>query len=156
MNLTHDQITIKNEQFYNEKIDILKSEKATIILFDGECNFCNSTVNFIIKNEQGSSLFFSSLQSKAGQKILKDNRLPADNKSILFLADGVVHQRSEAVLNILAKMRRPYYYLVVFKILPLWFRDFIYNVVAKHRKSIVTKKVSCEIPSPQVLDKFLM
>ena len=40
-----------------------------LVLFDGVCNLCNASVDFILKRERGNSLRFASLQSDIGQDV---------------------------------------------------------------------------------------
>ena len=49
-----------------------RNNKA-IILFDGVCNLCNSSVNFVIRHDKKNHFLFAPLQSEIGKKILVEN-----------------------------------------------------------------------------------
>jgi predicted DCC family thiol-disulfide oxidoreductase YuxK len=46
-------------------------QEHPVILFDGVCNFCNATINFIIQRDKKRVFRFAALQSEAGQRLLK-------------------------------------------------------------------------------------
>jgi predicted DCC family thiol-disulfide oxidoreductase YuxK len=50
-----------------------------IVLFDGVCNLCNDAVQTIIKRDKKQQFLFASLQSEAGQALLKKFDRPLDD-----------------------------------------------------------------------------
>jgi predicted DCC family thiol-disulfide oxidoreductase YuxK len=61
-----------------------------IVLFDGICNFCNSTVLQIIKYDKANKLKFSSLQSDFGKKTLKSLKMEEDNlNTLIFIKNSI-------------------------------------------------------------------
>ena len=130
--------------------------KKKIILFDGICNLCNSSVQFIIRNDSKNHFMFASLQSKYGQKFLIENKLNASNFDSIFLIDGKdFYQKSDAALRIAKKLNSPVNLLAVFLIFPKFLRDFGYNLVAKNRYRFFGKQKNCWIPSKELQNKFL-
>ncbi|MBQ0148299.1 MAG: thiol-disulfide oxidoreductase DCC family protein [Flavobacteriaceae bacterium] len=131
-------------------------KKDKIIFFDGVCNLCNSTVQFIIENDSQNKFHFSSLQSNFGQKFLEENNLKTENfDSIILLENNEVYQKSDAAIKIASHLDSPYNYLMLFSILPKFIRDFFYSIVAKNRYRIFGKKESCWIPTAELRSKFL-
>lgn len=131
-------------------------KKDKIIFFDGVCNLCNSTVQFIIENDSQNKFHFSSLQSNFGQKFLEENNLKTENfDSIILLENNEVYQKSDAAIKIASHLDSPYNYLKLFSILPKFIRDFFYSIVAKNRYRIFGKKESCWIPTAELRSKFL-
>jgi predicted DCC family thiol-disulfide oxidoreductase YuxK len=127
----------------------------SVILFDGVCNLCNGFVGFIIERDHQKVFRFSSLQSEFGQVTLKAHHLPADEfYSVILLQNGQVFQKSDAVLRI-ARQLPGYKWLTVFKILPRFFRDFIYELVARNRYRLFGRQDSCMLPSKELLGRFL-
>lgn len=130
------------------------SEK--IILFDGVCNLCNSSVNFIIDHDRDNLFKFASLQSDAGQKLLKKFELNTNEfNSIIFVDNGKYFNESSAVLRIVKNFPGLWKALYAFIIVPPFIRDFIYNIIADNRYKWFGKKESCRIPTPDLKSKFL-
>ena len=127
-----------------------------VILFDGVCNFCNSSVNFIIDNDKNNTFKFASLQSVFGQKILKKFNLPVDSFSTLILTDGnTYYTRSSAALRIAKHLRFPYNLFYAFIIVPPFIRNLFYDIIARNRYKWFGKRDSCRLPSPEERDKFI-
>ncbi|MCT6869600.1 DCC1-like thiol-disulfide oxidoreductase family protein [Apibacter sp.] len=131
--------------------------KKYIILFDGVCNLCNSTIQFIIKRDKKNLFKFSSLQSEFGQNFLKDRNLSTkDFNSIILYETGIAYYtKSTAVIKIAQKLGFPYNLLSVFLILPALIRNPIYSYLARNRYSWFGKKESCMVPTPENMKKFI-
>ena len=127
-----------------------------IVFFDGVCNLCNSTIQFLIKKNDKKSLRFSSLQSNFGQQFLKDNKLQvAKFESIYYLKNNILYSHSSAVLEILKELKGIYPYASILKIIPKFIRDEVYKWIAKNRYRLFGKQESCWIPSPDLKDRFI-
>src|SRR6187551_1304589 len=104
-----------------------------VILFDGLCNLCNSSVQFIINRDSKGSFKFASLQSSTGKHYLELFQLPTDQLySIILIKDGILFQRSNAALEIVKSLEGLWPALYVLKIFPSNFRDWVYNIVARN------------------------
>ena len=128
-----------------------------IILFDGVCNLCNSSVQFIIKRDKKDVFRFVALQSELGQEICNYVGVnPKITDSIILYEPGKAYYlKSEAALKIVAEFHSVYTLLVIFKIFPIGIRDSIYDYVAKNRYKWYGKKEQCMIPTPELKAKFL-
>ena len=127
-----------------------------LVLFDGVCVFCNSSVDFILQKEKDDTLMFTPLQSKLGIEILKQYDYPVDYQdSILFLVDGKLLNKSSAALMIAGYLKSPYSWLRFFKIVPGFIRNAVYSLIAKNRYRIFGKFDACMVPSPQLRRRFL-
>ncbi len=116
-----------------------------VILYDGICNLCNSSVRFILKHDTREKFLFSSLQSDASKKLLLHlNYKIIEMNSILLVENGQIHEKSDAVLKIASGLRFPWNLTTVFRILPRKVRDSIYDSVARNRYRWFGKKDSCE------------
>jgi len=127
-----------------------------VILFDGVCNLCNSSVQFIIKHDKKRIFRFASLQSEFGKKII--SRFDLKNKnidSILLYENSSVSDKSTAVLFILKKMGGIYSVLYALIILPKFIRDGIYDFVARNRYRWFGKQESCMIPTTELKKLFI-
>jgi len=127
-----------------------------IILFDGVCNLCNSSVNFIIDRDKKNVFKFAALQSETGQKFLdKFGMNKNDFDSVVLLDENKFYSKSTAALMIIKEFPSLWKALFVFIIIPAPLRNFFYDLVAKNRYSWFGKKDSCRMPSPELKNKFL-
>ena len=132
------------------------SDKHQIILFDGVCNFCNSSINFVIDHDPKKHFKFASLQSDIGQEILtKFSKNTKDFDSVILLKDNQLYEKSEAALEITKHLSGFWKYLSIFGILPTFFLNFFYDIVAKNRYKIFGKADSCRMPTPDLKERFL-
>lgn len=127
-----------------------------IILFDGDCNFCNYWVNFILKNDFNDKFLFASLQSEFGKKQLTKHKISHIAFDTFILIDNDNYYiKSDAAFLVLKDLK---HWLKVFsylKIIPKNFRDFIYDFIAQNRKKIFSTRSYCIIPSDKDRKKFL-
>ena len=106
-----------------------------IILFDGVCNLCDSSVQYVIKHDKKDIFRFVSLQSELGQNILKHIGInPIHTDSIVLYEPGIsYYYKSTAALHIAKGLSGIFTFATVFQILPTGLRDFVYDYVAKNR-----------------------
>ena len=127
-----------------------------IILFDGVCNFCNASINFVIDHDPEKHFKFAPLQSEIGQDILrKFNKNTEDFDSVILLKDNQLYQKSAAALQITKHLSGYWKYLSFFNILPSFFLNFFYDIIAKNRYRIFGKTDSCRMPTPDLKERFL-
>lgn len=132
------------------------STKYEIILFDGVCNFCNASINFVIDHDPEKHFKFAPLQSEIGQDILrKFYKNTEDFDSVILLKDNQLYQKSAAALEITKHLSGSWKYLSFFSILPTPFLDFFYDIIAKNRYRIFGKADSCRMPTPDLRERFL-
>ncbi|MBP6424317.1 MAG: DUF393 domain-containing protein [Flavobacterium sp.] len=128
-----------------------------IILFDGLCNLCDGTVQFIIKRDTKDVFRFVSLQSDLGRKLLQ--KLPIEfqliDSVILYESEKVFFYKSQAVFEIVKSIGGIYYCLLIFKLLPNTITNAVYDFIAKNRYRWWGKKESCLVPSKDLQSKFL-
>lgn len=127
-----------------------------IVFFDGVCNLCNSSVQFIIKRDKLDTFRFASLQSEVAIALLPKELVSEDNlQSLVLLQNEKVLTRSSAALNIARKLQGLWPALFVFIIVPLFVRDTCYDIIARNRYKWFGKKDQCMVPSSEIKDKFL-
>lgn len=128
----------------------------SIVLFDGVCNLCNSSVQFILKRDRRERFVFASLQSNKGQEILRRFELPTSNFNSFILVDnGKIYTRSSAALRMLKLLGGGWQFFFAFIIIPPFIRNAIYNLIARNRYKWFGKKESCWIPTPELRERFL-
>lgn len=128
-----------------------------IILFDGLCNFCDASVNWIIRHDTEGRFRFAALQSSAGERLQRELGLGTSALDTLVLVEGGrVHRRSGAVLRILRRLRWPWPVLFGLIAVPALIRDSVYGVLARRRYRWFGRKDECMVPEPQVRSRFLV
>jgi predicted DCC family thiol-disulfide oxidoreductase YuxK len=126
-----------------------------IILFDGICNFCNSSVQFIIKRDPAGYFKFASLQSDTGQQLLKRYGVSKEIDSLIVIEEQKVYIKSKAALQICRKLTGFWRFFSILMVLPPIFRDFLYDRVAKNRYNWFGKSDSCMLPTAEMKKRFL-
>lgn len=127
-----------------------------IILFDGVCNFCNSSVNFIIDRDPKNYFTFGALQSIKGQALLQRYDLSQTALDTLILIEGKqIYPRSTAALRIAKRLSGLWPLFYCFVIIPRFLRDPIYDLIAKYRYKIFGKREVCRVPTAEERARFL-
>jgi len=126
-----------------------------IILFDGVCNFCNSSVQFIIKRDPNAKFNFASMQGDAGKELLNNHSLNDYNSSFVYIDEDKAYVKSTAALRICKDLKGFWKLCYLFIIIPAPIRNFFYNILANNRYKWFGKRDSCMIPSPDVRKRFL-
>lgn len=127
-----------------------------IVLFDGVCNLCNTSVNFLIDRDPEGRFVFGALQSEEGLAVLRKHGLPEYYFDSIVLIEGRnVWTASDAVLEISRHMPGLWPALRVFRIVPKAIRDAVYNWIAANRYRWFGKRESCRLPTPEYRSRFL-
>lgn len=127
-----------------------------IVLFDGVCNLCSSSVQFILKRDKKDQFLFGSLQGNYGQQILKQYNLPTDTfNSFMLLEGNKLYTRSSGALRMLKYIGGGWSLLYIFIIVPKFIRDAVYNLIAANRYKWFGKMNECWLPRPEWKTKFL-
>ncbi len=131
-------------------------EVKEIVLFDGYCNLCNSSVQFLLRHEKNDALYFASLQSEYGQRLLQQHGLsPEQNNSVVFIKEGKVLLKSSAALHLCKRMKGLYPLLIIFLIIPPFIRNAVYEFVARKRYAWFGRSEQCMIPDEKLKRRFL-
>jgi predicted DCC family thiol-disulfide oxidoreductase YuxK len=127
-----------------------------LVLFDGVCNLCNASVQFIIEHDSEGKIMFCSLQSERGQAILQHLGMKTDDfDTFIFIENGEAYTRSAGILKEVSYFDGWWRFLSIFRIVPRPIRDFFYNIVAQNRYRWFGKKESCWLPTPELKARFL-
>jgi predicted DCC family thiol-disulfide oxidoreductase YuxK len=134
----------------------IKSTQNPIIFFDGICNLCNSSVNFIIDRDQNRYFRFSALQSDAAiENLTTLEPTHSDLGTVILLENGTVYAKSTAALRIARKLDGLWPILYVLIIIPPFLRNFIYDFIARNRYKWFGKLDTCRIPEPELKSLFI-
>ncbi|MCZ7604117.1 MAG: thiol-disulfide oxidoreductase DCC family protein [Melioribacteraceae bacterium] len=131
------------------------SRAEQIILFDGVCNFCNGSVNFLIKRDSKGIFKYAPLQSEIGQNIIAKYNIRETVDSIILLKENNIYIKSNAVIEIIKELKWYWKMLIIVKILPKKFRDLLYDLIANNRYKWFGKMDSCMIPDENVKSRFI-
>ena len=128
-----------------------------VLFFDGVCNLCSGVVQFFIRNDKKGQFLFASLQSKAGEKALREaqQRLGTRPDSVLLYTNGQYFIKSNAVITALSMLGGGWSLSKAALILPGFFRNAIYDWVARNRYKWFGRQDACMIPSPELKARFL-
>jgi predicted DCC family thiol-disulfide oxidoreductase YuxK len=128
-----------------------------IVLFDGTCNLCNATIGFVIPRDRTGRLRFASLQSAVGQELLRRHGIPAPSTpdSIVYIEGERAFTRSDAALAIAGRLDRPWPLCGLFWYVPRSLRDAVYSFVARNRYRWFGRTETCQLPTPELRDRFL-
>lgn len=131
-------------------------DNRPIIIFDGVCNFCNGSVNFIIKRDAAAVFAFTPAQSETAKALMEQHHIPnLANDTFILIKNGTCFTRTNAALEITKDLSGFWFLFRIFKLLPTSFRDIFYDALAKNRYKLFGKKDSCMVPSQNIKDRFI-
>jgi predicted DCC family thiol-disulfide oxidoreductase YuxK len=129
---------------------------GAIVLFDGVCNFCNSSVNFIIEHDKAGYFKFAPIQSETGEELIaKHGITTADTDSVIVVENDRAYTYSSAALRIAKQLDGIWSWSYAFIIVPKPIRDLAYRVFAKHRYRLFGRQDACMMPTPEIRARFL-
>jgi predicted DCC family thiol-disulfide oxidoreductase YuxK len=127
-----------------------------VVLFDGVCQFCNSSINFLIDRDAQSRLRFAALQSATGQALLRKFGLRTTQFDTLVLVEGEhYHLRSTAAIRIASYLGGWWRLSAGALFIPAFLRDFAYDVIARNRYRWFGTLDACRVPTPDIRQRFL-
>jgi predicted DCC family thiol-disulfide oxidoreductase YuxK len=127
-----------------------------VILFDGVCNLCNQSVQFVIRHDPRSNFRFAALQSDFGQSVLREHHLHDEELlSVVLLTGTRVYERSRAALEIARRLNGLWPLMYVFVIVPPFIRDLVYDWIARNRYRWFGRRDECMIPTPELRARFI-
>jgi predicted DCC family thiol-disulfide oxidoreductase YuxK len=133
-------------------------EDGPIVLFDGVCNLCNATVQWLLDRDEDERLRFASLQSEAAAGVLRDAGIddPSSLPDSIVLVDQVgVHIRSAAALRIGGTLGFPFSLGRLGLLVPRPIRDGVYALIARNRYRWFGRRDVCMRPIPELAARFL-
>ncbi len=137
-----------------------ESNPKHIVLFDGVCALCNHSIDYLIKLDKTLKLKYAPLQGETAKAIFNRNTIDDDSlKSIIFVQKSGdnerIFKRSDAVLESLKTVGGFWEIAAIFKIIPRFIRDSIYDFIARNRYKWFGKYDSCRLPTPEERELFL-
>jgi predicted DCC family thiol-disulfide oxidoreductase YuxK len=130
--------------------------KHPILLFDGVCNLCNASVQFVLKRDPEGRFRFASLQSEAAQELLAQfEHAPADLSTVVLIENGQLYTKSDAALRAARRLPGLWPLLYGFIILPRFLRNGVYDWIARNRYRWFGREEQCMLPRPEWKERFL-
>nr|WP_320120489.1 thiol-disulfide oxidoreductase DCC family protein [uncultured Marinifilum sp.] len=131
------------------------SNSNPIVLFDGVCNFCNTTVRFVLAYNRAENIRFSPLQSDFAKQLLAQHNLSSDDiDTVVFVQDNKAYTKSSAAFQIARHLIYPWKTLYYLKHTPKNITNWIYDLIARNRYSWFGKKNQCMVPKPEWRERF--
>jgi predicted DCC family thiol-disulfide oxidoreductase YuxK len=130
-------------------------QNKPVILFDGVCNLCNNSVQFVIKRDKENRFQFASLQSEFGQNLLSQYKLSSgDFDSFILLENDTLYTKSTGALKVLSQLHN-WRWARILLLVPKFIRDAVYSFIARNRYRWFGKREACWVPTPELKAKFL-
>ena len=135
--------------------DVSQPSEHPLVLFDGDCNLCNNSVQFILKRDPKAQFRFASLQSQAGRAAIEALGVGDLPDSIMLICAGKLQVKSTAALAIARGLRWPWPLLSVLWLVPYPLRNLVYDWIARNRIRWFGKREQCWVPTPELRTRFL-
>ena len=129
--------------------------KKQLVLFDGVCQFCNGSVQFIINRDPNNQFLFAPIQSPLGQALMEHYQLVDEPDTFVLVSEGGFLTRSDAVLSTVKKLSGLWPIFSVFKVLPKRLRDAAYTLFGRYRYKLFGRLETCQIPTDELKAKFI-
>ncbi len=127
-----------------------------VIVFDGVCNVCNASVNFVMARDPDRKFRFGTLQSEAAQQILKELEVSTEDFETFLLLEGDrVFTKSTAALRVVRQLGSLWPLLYALMIIPRPIRDAFYDAIARNRYHWMGKSETCRVPTPTDRERFV-
>lgn len=147
----------------NDKVQQLLT-KQPILLYDGECVFCNRSLQFFLRREKKldpastkriNLLHFAPLQSEAGLALRTYFEIDEKVDSLILIKEHSAYIKSCAALRLTLYMKGLWPLLVVFVIIPPFLRNIVYDFIAKRRKKLFGRSENCQLFSKEENERML-
>ncbi|TLX77632.1 DUF393 domain-containing protein [Labilibacter sediminis] len=140
---------------YIGNVKFMKSEEH-ILLYDGYCNLCHWSVRFVIRNEKCSVIQFAALESDYAKKLLQQYNIdPIHIDSVVFISNQKAFVKSKALVEITLFLKTPYSWFRLFKFVPSFLLDGVYDMVARFRYKIFGKVDYCQIQNHKIKGRLM-
>lgn len=128
-----------------------------VLFFDGVCNLCNRSVQFVIRHDKVGKVKFATLQSAAGQDAQKEvlaalGRIP---DSLILMDNGRFYTQSDAALRLAGYLDGAWRWLRLLRIIPAFIRNPAYRFIARNRYKWFGRQDACMLPTPGLQSRFL-
>ncbi|WP_079526196.1 thiol-disulfide oxidoreductase DCC family protein [Halobacillus hunanensis] len=134
---------------------LVDTHNHSLIIFDGVCNVCSKTVQFIIRHDRQRHFRFASLQSDIASSLLTVHFPNMELDSIVLIEGDKAFSKSTAVLRICRKLDGFWKAAYVLILIPKPLRNVLYRWFAKRRYQFFGKQDTCMTITPEIRNRFL-
>ncbi len=131
----------------------IDDSKNIILFYDGECGFCNSSVQFVLKHRTHNHIYFATLQSDFAKEQLNKRGIDIKMDTLYVLKNNIVYNKSSGGLQLTSELSFPFPLFKVFYIIPKFIRDAVYSFIAKRRHTI--QNGFCVLPTEEEQELFI-
>lgn len=140
--------------------DAADGPDGPIVLYDGDCGFCARSVRWILAHERDPAIRFAPLQGATAARLRQRYpRIPGTIDSVVYVAEGRAHLRSQAMLHVARHLRAPWRWGYALRRLPgLIFApgfDLGYRLIAAVRYRLWGRADACQLVTPEQRSRFL-
>ena len=126
----------------------------TILFFDGVCGLCNGLVDWLLPRDKRENIKYATLQGSTAKELLPPE-LTADLDTVVLWKRGKILLRSDAILACLSELGGIWKLTLIFRLLPRFLRDGVYNLIARKRYLWFGQRHTCRMPLPGERMRFL-
>lgn len=131
-----------------------KAAAHTIVIFDGVCSLCNTSVDFLLRHDRTGQLRFCAFQSDAGRALLAQHGMLTAPETVYVLDGGVLYTESTAILRLARHLQWPWRAAAILRLIPSPFRDPIYRWIARNRYRWFGKRDTCRVPTAEERERI--
>lgn len=138
-----------------------------LLLYDGTCGFCASSVQWVLRRDRRGTLRFAALQGETARPILARHPELAGVDSVVWVEGGlegreareareIVLVRSEAAMAVGRYLGGGWSVVAqLAALVPRGVRDWAYDLIARHRHKLTRNGPECLVPTPEERARFL-
>ena len=126
-----------------------------VVVFDGVCNFCVGSVNFIIKRDRDAIFHFTPMQGELGQALIRAHGVPGGGDALLLIKEGRAYSGSDAALEIAKSLSGGWSLCRFLRVIPRRLRDWVYRLIGRHRYALFGRRSTCMLPSVEQRARFI-
>jgi len=133
------------------------TDSSPVLLFDGDCRFCNAWVAFVLRHEATQALRFAPLQSAVGQAILRARGIDPAYRDTMYLVEGArIASHSTALWRLARYLRGAPRWLLLLRWVPVPVRDAAYRLFGRWRYRLFGADRYCRVLTTGVHERFLV
>jgi predicted DCC family thiol-disulfide oxidoreductase YuxK len=135
----------------------MMEQSYPVVIFDGVCNLCEQSVNFIIRHDRNGRFRFVSAQSETGRVLQQHYGVDAmADETVILIKDGKAYTRSDAAMEIARDLDDAWQWLAVGRFVPARIRNPLYSAIARNRYRWFGKKDQCLMPDADIKSRFII
>ncbi len=127
----------------------------SVVLIDGQCLLCHGFAKRILNSDKKNRFKLGYLQTFVNDDLVKTIKPQSHVDSVILIKNGKPYIKSEAALRVMKSLGGLYRISMVFRLIPKFIRDIVYDWIARNRFGWYKKLDECPIPPQKWRDKFI-